>query len=127
MSLKQFLVDLATNADVKRRYADDPDGVGATVTMAMQAGLAGCSIEDYTRDDEAPIYDLRQAAERVAAAAETAHGGSVHMVLTARAENYLHGRPDLADTIFSAFVARFFSPVTRLSISIMALRKSVIW
>ena len=70
-----------------------------TVRLALASGLAGCSIEDYTRDDEAPIYELAHAAERVAAAAEAAHSGSVHLVLTARAENYLHGRPDLADTI----------------------------
>jgi len=56
-------------------------------------------VEDFTGREDDPIYDLGLAAERVAAAAEAAHSGQVHFVLTARAENYLHGRPDLADTI----------------------------
>jgi 2-methylisocitrate lyase-like PEP mutase family enzyme len=88
---------LPVSADLEDCFAADPAGVAETVTMAIGAGLAGCSIEDYTRDDDAPIYDLELAAERVAAAAEAAHAGA--FVLTARAENYLHGRPDLADTI----------------------------
>jgi 2-methylisocitrate lyase-like PEP mutase family enzyme len=91
--------ELPVSADLENGFADGGDGVAETIRLALAAGLAGCSIEDYTRDDEAPIYDLPLAAERVAAAAEVAHGGSVQMVLTARAENYLHGRPDLADTI----------------------------
>jgi 2-methylisocitrate lyase-like PEP mutase family enzyme len=65
----------------------------------VAAGLAGCSVEDYTRHPDTPIYEPALAAERVAAAAEAAHAGPVHLVLTARAENHLHGRPDLADTI----------------------------
>ena len=70
-----------------------------TIGLALAAGLAGCSVEDYSGDDDAPIYELRGAAERVAAAAEVAHAGPVHLVLTARAENHLHGRDDLDDTI----------------------------
>jgi 2-methylisocitrate lyase-like PEP mutase family enzyme len=88
---------LPVSADLEDCFAKDPAGVASTVTMAIGAGLAGCSIEDYTRDDEDPIYDIKLAAERVAAAAEAAHTGT--FVLTARAENYLYGRPDLADTI----------------------------
>src|SRR6202035_5412159 len=57
------------------------------------------SVEDFTRRDDDPIYDVRLAAERVAAAAETPHAGPARLVLTARAETYLHGRADLADTI----------------------------
>ena len=91
--------ELPVSADLENCFADDPDGVAQTIRLALAAGLAGCSIEDHTRRDEAPIYDLAHAAERVAAAAEVAHGGAVRLVLTARAENYLHGRPDLADTI----------------------------
>jgi 2-methylisocitrate lyase-like PEP mutase family enzyme len=81
------------SADLENGFADDPEGVAETVRMAIDAGLAGCSIEDATGDD---VYDGDRAAERVAAAAEAAHG---RLVLTARSENYLHGRPDLADTI----------------------------
>jgi 2-methylisocitrate lyase-like PEP mutase family enzyme len=69
------------------------------VALAMGTGLAGCSLEDFTGREDDPIYDLKLAADRVAAAAEAAHSGPVRFVLTARAENYLHGRPDLADTI----------------------------
>jgi 2-methylisocitrate lyase-like PEP mutase family enzyme len=90
---------LPVSADLENCFADDPVGVADTVTLAVGAGLAGCSVEDFTRRADAPIYDLSHAAERVAAAAEAAHRGPVHLVLTARAENYLHGRLDLADTI----------------------------
>jgi 2-methylisocitrate lyase-like PEP mutase family enzyme len=88
---------LPVSADLEDCFAADPDGVAQTIGLAIEAGLAGCSIEDYTRDDGQPVYGISEAAERVAAAAEVARAGS--FVLTARAENYLHGRPDLADTI----------------------------
>jgi 2-methylisocitrate lyase-like PEP mutase family enzyme len=92
-------VDVPISADLENCFADDPDGVAETVRLAIAAGLAGCSVEDYAKRDDGPIYDPGLAAERVAAAAEAAHSGPVHLVLTARAENYLHGRADLADTI----------------------------
>jgi 2-methylisocitrate lyase-like PEP mutase family enzyme len=91
--------DLPVSADLENCFADDPAGVARTAALAAEAGLAGFSIEDFTGDEDAPVYDTGQAAERVAAAAEAAHAGPVRLVLTARAENYLHGRPDLADTI----------------------------
>ncbi len=91
--------ELPISADLENCFATDVSGVGETVRLALEVGLAGCSIEDYSGDDDAPIYELREAAERVAAAAEAAHGSTGRLVLTARAENYLHGRPDLADTI----------------------------
>lgn len=90
---------LPVSADLENGFADDPAGVARTVTLAAGTGLAGCSIEDYTGDDAAPVYDLALAAERVAAAAEAAHSGPARLVLTARSENFLHGRPDLDDTI----------------------------
>jgi len=90
---------LPVSADLENCFADDPDGVARTVALAAETGLAGCSLEDFTGDEDAPIYDIGLAAERVAAAAEAAHAGPARLVLTARAENYLHGRPDLADTI----------------------------
>jgi len=92
-------VDIPVSADLENCFADDPAGVAETVRLAVAAGLAGCSVEDYAKRDEDPIYDHGLATERVAAAAEAAHGGSVHLVLTARAENYLRGRPYLAETI----------------------------
>jgi 2-methylisocitrate lyase-like PEP mutase family enzyme len=91
--------ELPVSADLENGFADDPAGVGETIALAIDAGLAGGSIEDYTGDREAPIYELAAAVERIEAAAEVAHAGPVPLVLTARAENYLHGRADLDDTI----------------------------
>jgi 2-methylisocitrate lyase-like PEP mutase family enzyme len=91
--------DLPVSADLENCYADDPEGVAQTVRLAIEAGLAGCSVEDFTGRKDDPIYDRVLAAERVAAAAEAAHAGPVHLVLTARAENYLRGQEDLDDTI----------------------------
>ena len=96
------LVD-ATNvpvsADFENAFADDPADVAHNVSLAKATGLAGCSVEDFTRDRDTPIYDRELAAARVAAAVDAAHAGPVHFVITARAENHLHGVDDLADTI----------------------------
>jgi 2-methylisocitrate lyase-like PEP mutase family enzyme len=91
--------ELPVSADLENGFADDPAGVARTMVLAVEAGLAGCSLEDFTGNEDEPIYDIGLAAERVAAAAEAAHAGPVRLVLTARAENYLYERPDLADTI----------------------------
>jgi 2-methylisocitrate lyase-like PEP mutase family enzyme len=91
--------DLPVSADLEDGFADDPAGVAETIRLALDAGLAGCSVEDFTRHEDEPIHDRGLAVERVAAAAEVAHGGDVHLVLTARAENYLHGRAELDDTV----------------------------
>lgn len=91
--------ELPVSADLENCFADAPAGVAETIRLALDAGLAGCSIEDYTGRDEDPIYPLELAAERVAAAAEAAHAGPDRLVLTARAENHVHGRDDLDDTI----------------------------
>jgi 2-methylisocitrate lyase-like PEP mutase family enzyme len=91
--------DLPVSADLEGGFAHDPAGVAATIAGAREAGLAGCSVEDFTGDHDDPIYDIGAAAERVAAATEEAHRGPVRLVLTARAESFLHGRPDLDDTI----------------------------
>jgi 2-methylisocitrate lyase-like PEP mutase family enzyme len=91
--------DLPVSADLENAFGDEPAAVADTVRLALEAGLAGCSVEDFTGREDAPIYDAGLAAERVAAAAAAAHDGPVPLVLTARAENYLHGRPDLDDTI----------------------------
>ena len=88
--------ELPVNGDLENGFADDPGGVAETVRLALGAGLAGCSIEDWSG---AAIYEPEHAAERIAAAAEAAHSGDERLVLTARAENHIHGRDDLADTI----------------------------
>ena len=91
--------DLPVSADLENCFSDDPAGVADTVRLAVSAGLVGCSVEDYSGDDDHPIYESDHAADRVAAAAEAAHSGPVRLVLTARSENYLHQRTDLGDTI----------------------------
>ena len=83
-------VGIPVSADLENCFADDPAGVASTVEQAVGAGLAGCSVEDFTRNRDEPIYELAHSA---------AHAGPVPFVLTARAENYLHGRQDLGDTI----------------------------
>ena len=92
-------VDVPVSADLENCFAHDPEGVAATITDAMATGLAGGSVEDFSGDGENPIYETAHAADRVRAAAEAAHGGPEPFILTARAENYLHGRVDLGDTI----------------------------
>lgn len=92
-------VSVPINGDLERGYGDSPADVAETVSRAADAGLAGCSIEDSTGINDDPIYDPGLATERVAAAVEAARDSSEDFVLTARAENFLHGRRDLADTI----------------------------
>jgi 2-methylisocitrate lyase-like PEP mutase family enzyme len=88
-------VDVPVSADLENGFAEDPDGVFATVTDAVDVGLAGCSIEDFSGD---ALYDAKLATERVTAAVTAARTGT-GLVLTARAENFIRGNPDLADTI----------------------------
>lgn len=91
--------DLPVSADLENAFADEPEGVAQTIRLAIDAGLAGCSVEDFSGREDDPIYEIGLAAERVAAAVEAANSGPVHLVLTARAENFLHGRKGLSDTI----------------------------
>jgi 2-methylisocitrate lyase-like PEP mutase family enzyme len=93
-------VDIPVSADLENCFADDPDGVAEAIRLAADAGLAGGSVEDSTGNGDEPIYPFSLSVERVAAAAAAAHSeGSVRFVLTARCENFLHGRADLADTV----------------------------
>src|ERR1700680_2598986 len=91
--------DLPVSAHLRKGFAHAPAGVAETVALALETGLVGCSIEDFSGREDTPIYEIDASAERVAGAAEVAHRGPVRLVLTARAENFLHGRPDLDDTI----------------------------
>jgi len=91
-------VDVPVSADLEAGFGESPDAVSATVTGAADVGLAGISIEDFSGGADAAIYDMGLAVERVAAAAEAAHR-AVRLVLTARAENFVRGNPDLTDTI----------------------------
>jgi 2-methylisocitrate lyase-like PEP mutase family enzyme len=91
---------LPVSADLENGFGDAPEVVAETIALAREAGLAGCSIEDYGGDDGEPrIYDRELAVERVAAAVEVAQAGPVRLVLTARAENHIRGVDDLDDTI----------------------------
>lgn len=90
---------LPVSADLEKGFGDDPDSAAETVRAAAAAGLAGCSLEDHTGDRSQPIYDHGLAVERIAAAAEAARGLDRDFVLTARAENFMWGRPDPDDTI----------------------------
>ena len=91
--------DLPVSADLENGFANAPAIAAETISLAAAAGVVGGSIEDATGRKEQPIYDIALAAERVRAAAERAHALEFPFTLTARAENYLHGRPDLPDTI----------------------------
>ena len=90
---------LPVSADLERGFGDDPKTVAETVRLAAETGLAGCSIEDATANPDQPIYDFTLAVERIAAAVEAARAFGRPFTLTARAENYLHGRPDPDDTL----------------------------
>lgn len=88
---------LPVSADMQNGFGHEPQACVETIRRASEVGLAGGSIEDATGDEAHPIYDFQLAVERVAAAAQAAH--QHNFVLTARAENFLHGRHDLEDTI----------------------------
>ena len=91
--------DLPVAADLENGYGDAPEDAAETIRLAGDAGLVGGSIEDATGDPDRPIYDFDHAVERVAAAAEAARALPHPFVFVARAENFLHGRPDLDETI----------------------------
>jgi len=88
---------LPVSADLEDGYGRSPETCAATIRLAADIGLAGGSIEDATGDPQDPIYEFELAVERVEAAVEAAQ--DCQFLLTARAENFLHGRPNLADTI----------------------------
>ena len=91
--------ELPVNADLENGYADEPRAAAEIIRLAAAAGVSGGSIEDATGDPGRPIYEFAHAVERVQAAVEVARALPVPFLLTARAENLLHGRPDLDDTI----------------------------
>ena len=92
-------VDLPVAADLEKGFGDAPDAAAETIRQAAGVGLVGGSIEDATGNKDTPLYDISAATERVAAAVKAARALSVPFVLTARAEGFLRGRPDLDDVI----------------------------
>lgn len=92
--------DLPVAADLEDGFGESPEDAAETIRLAgLEAGLVGGSIEDSTGDPKHPIYDFTLSVERVAAAAEAAHRLPFPFVFVGRADNYLHGRPVLDDTI----------------------------
>lgn len=91
--------ELPVSADLENGFGHSPEAVMETIGLAAAAGVVGGSIEDATGDPDQPIYDLNTAVARIEAAVRAARFLPFPFTLTARAENYLHGRPDLRDTI----------------------------
>lgn len=91
--------DLPVSGDLENGYGDAPEAAAETIRMAASHGLVGASIEDSSGNESSPIYEISHAAERVRAAVETAQSMAFPFTLCARAENFLHGRPNLKDTI----------------------------
>ena len=91
--------ELPVAADLENGYGHAPKDAAETIRQAAAAGLVGGSIEDATGNQAEPIYEFNQAVERVTAAAEAARALPFPFMFVARAENFLHGRPDLDDTI----------------------------
>lgn len=90
---------LPVSADLENCFGDSPKVVAETILLAGKTGIVGGSVEDSTGHPDEPIYDIEKANARVKAAAKAAHSLPFTFTLTARAENYLHGRPDIEDTI----------------------------
>ena len=91
--------ELPVSADLENGFGVKPEVVAETIRMAADAGLAGASIEDSSGDADQPLFEIELATQRIAAAAQAARSLGFPFTLTARAENFVRGRPDLDDTI----------------------------
>ena len=91
--------DVPVNADFENGFADDPDGVAANVKLCAETGVAGLSIEDYTGNDADPLYPFDLAVARMRAARNAIDESGSGVLLTGRSEGFIHGRPDLAETV----------------------------
>ncbi len=92
-------VDIPVSADLENGFGHAPSFAAETVRLAAETGLVGCSIEDATGEKDRPLYEIGEATERIAAAAEAAKSLGFAFTLTARSENFIRGNPDLDDTI----------------------------
>ena len=90
---------LPVSADLEGGFGRSPKDCALTISQAAEAGMVGGSIEDSTGDKDNPIYSLEEATERVRASVEAARALPFPFMLTARSENFLHGRPDIKDTV----------------------------
>jgi 2-methylisocitrate lyase-like PEP mutase family enzyme len=93
------VTSIPVNADFENGFAHEPDEVAVNVKRCIDTGIAGLSIEDYTNDDANPLYDFDFAVARMKAARKAIDAAGGDVLLTGRAEGFLHGRPDLADAI----------------------------
>lgn len=91
--------NLPVSADLENGFGDSPEAVAETFRGALATGLVGGSVEDYSGDRDKPLYEIEHAADRVRAAVEAVRGAGFPFMVTARAENYFRGKPDLSDTI----------------------------
>ncbi len=91
--------DVPVNADFENGFADDPDGVAANVKLCIETGVAGLSIEDFTGDETDPLYGFDLAVARVRAAREAIDAAGGDVLLTGRSEGFIHGRPDMDETV----------------------------
>jgi 2-methylisocitrate lyase-like PEP mutase family enzyme len=91
--------DLPVNADFEGGYAHDPEGVAESVTMCVSTGVAGLSIEDATGDKDRPLYPFEQALARIKAARAAIDETGEDVMLTARTEGFIRGRPDMDETV----------------------------
>ncbi len=91
--------DVPINADFESGFATDAAGVGESVRLAVEAGVAGLSIEDSTGDASRPLFDMDVAVQRLRAARQAIDKAGGDTLLVGRAECFLVGRPDLAETI----------------------------
>jgi 2-methylisocitrate lyase-like PEP mutase family enzyme len=91
--------DLPVSGDLEKGFDDAPECAAETIRLAAAVGLVGGSIEDFSGSPQKPLFDLNHAQERVAAAVEAARKSAFPFTLTARAENFLRGNPNLDDTI----------------------------
>src|SRR5207302_3969348 len=100
-------VDVPVNADFEGGFAVEPDDVATNVTAAVATGIAGLSIEDSTGDKDNPLFDFELAVRRIEAARAAIERSGTGVLLTARSEGFIVGRPDLGETIrrLNAFAA----------------------
>lgn len=92
-------VDIPLNADFENAFADAPEGVAESVTLAVATGIAGLSVEDSTGDRDRPLYEFDLAVRRIAAARAAIDATGQDVLLTARSEGFIAGRPDLDETV----------------------------
>ena len=123
--------DVPVNADFENGYADDPDEVAENVRLCVDTGVAGLSIEDFNGNEADPLYDFDLAVKRVRAAREAIDRTGTGVVFTARTEGFIHGRPDLDETIrrLKAFADAgadcFYAPGIKTREQIEAVCKAV--